>query len=80
MTSNQHGPLMSWATHVLQWPVQRVANPQGGANPIKTGPSPDRGLQPDLVKPESLVNANQPRGVEYVLELCTHRPSSQGSR
>ena len=32
-TSNQHGPLMPWATHVLQWPVQWVAKPQGGANP-----------------------------------------------
>ena len=26
---------MSWATHVLQWVVQRVAKPQGGANPRK---------------------------------------------
>jgi len=33
MTSNQRGPLMPWATLVLQWPVQRVAKPQGGANP-----------------------------------------------
>ena len=80
MTSNQHGPLMPWATHVLQWPVQRVAKSQDGANPIKTGLSPDWGLQPAPMKPESLVNADQPRGVEYVLELCTHRPSSQGSR
>ena len=23
---------MSWATHVLQWPVQRDAMPRGGAN------------------------------------------------
>ncbi len=41
MTSNQRGPLTPWATHVLQWPVQWVANPQGGANPIKAGPSSD---------------------------------------
>ncbi len=27
--------LMGWATHVLQWPVQRVANPRGGANLTK---------------------------------------------
>jgi hypothetical protein len=33
MTSNQHGPLMPWATLVLQWQKQWVANPQGGANP-----------------------------------------------
>jgi len=24
-------PLMSWAAHVVQWPVQWVAKPQGGA-------------------------------------------------
>ena len=24
---------MAWATHVLQWVVQREARPQGGANP-----------------------------------------------
>src|SRR3989344_4748557 len=41
ITSNQHGPLMPWATHVLQWEIQRVANPQGGANPIKISPSSD---------------------------------------
>ena len=26
---------MTWATHVLQWTVQRVARPRGGANLIK---------------------------------------------
>ena len=25
-------PLMTWATHVLQWEVQRVARPRGHAN------------------------------------------------
>ena len=25
-------PLMTWATHVLQWPRQRGATPQGEAN------------------------------------------------
>ena len=76
MTLNQHGPLMPWAAHVIQWPVQWVAKPQGGANPTKTGLSSDWGLQPDLMKPESLVIANQPRGDEYVPDSCTHRPSS----
>ena len=28
-------PFMSWATHVLQWPVQRDAKPRGQANLIK---------------------------------------------
>jgi len=31
-------PLMPWATHVLQWPVQRVAKSQDGANPLKPVP------------------------------------------
>ena len=35
MTSNQRGPLTPWATHVLQWLVQREAKPRGGANPKK---------------------------------------------
>ena len=26
-------PLMRWAAHVLQWPVQREATPRGGADP-----------------------------------------------
>src|SRR5690606_3298340 len=29
-------PLMSWAAHVLQWPVQRDAIPRGGAQHQKT--------------------------------------------
>ena len=76
MTSNPHGPLMPWATLVLQWPRQWVANPQGGANPIKLGPSSDWGLQLAPMKLESLVIADQPRRGEYVLESCTHCPSS----
>ncbi|RMS89268.1 hypothetical protein ALP58_03924 [Pseudomonas savastanoi] len=27
--------LTAWATHVLQWSVQRVAKPRGGANLTK---------------------------------------------
>ena len=59
---------------------QRDAKEQSGANPDKTSPSSDRGLQLALVKPESLVTVNQPRYGEYVLRFCTHRPSSHGSR
>ena len=47
------------ATHVIQWPVQRDANPQGGANRIKTGPSSDWRLQLASMKSESLVNVGQ---------------------
>ena len=80
MTRDQRGPLIPWATHVQQWRRQCVAKPQGGANHTKRRPSSDWGLQLDPMKKESLVNADQLRRVEYVLELCTHRPSRQESR
>ena len=80
MTSNQRGPLIPWATLVLQWSVQWVAKSQDGANPIKTGLSSDWGLKFALMKLESLVIVGQLHHGEYVLESCTHRPSSQGSR
>ena len=51
--------LMGRASHVIQWTVQRVANPRGGANPVKAVRSPDRSLQLDCVKSESLVIADQ---------------------
>ena len=73
MTRGQRGPLIPWATHVIQWRTQWVANARAGANPIKMRPSSDWSLQLDSMKPESLVNANQLCGVEYVLESCTHR-------
>ncbi len=47
------------ATHVLQWYLQRVAMPRGGANPKKRYLSPDRSLQLDFVKLELLVIADQ---------------------
>ena len=72
--------LTSWATHVLQWLVQWAAKSQDGANPTKANLSSDRSLQLDFVKLESLVNAGQLYGVEYVLGSCTHRPSRQESR
>ena len=42
--------------------------------------SPDRSLQLDFVKLDSLVIAHQPWRGEYVPGPCTHRPSSHGSR
>ncbi len=50
---------MPGATHVLQWPVQCVANLRGGANRKKTGLSSDWSLQLDSMKSESLVIAHQ---------------------
>ncbi len=41
--------------------------------------SSDCGLQLAHMKSESLVIAGQPHCGEYVLESCTHRPSTQGS-
>ena len=54
---------MPRATHVLQWPVQRVANPRGGANPKKLGLSSDCRLQLACMKVESLVIPDQHAGV-----------------
>ena len=70
----------TWAAQVLQWLVQRVAKRQRRANPIKTNLSSDCGLQLDRMKLESLVTVGQLYHGEYVLEPCTHRPSSQPSR
>src|SRR3954462_4519796 len=51
--------LTSWATHTLQWPVQRVASPRGGANPSKAGLSSDCRLQLACMKEELLVTVGQ---------------------
>ena len=47
------------ATHVIQWPVQRVAKAQAGANRIKTGLSSDWRLQLASMKSDLLVNVGQ---------------------
>ena len=49
---------MTWATHVLQWTVQRVANSRGQAI-SKTVLSSDCRLQLACTKSESLVIADQ---------------------
>ena len=59
MTSSQRGPLMPWATHMLQWTLQWVAKSRDGANPIKSVLSSDRRLQLASMKLESLVIADQ---------------------
>jgi hypothetical protein len=56
--SGQYYPY-AWATNTLQWPVQRAANPRGGANPIKTGLSSDSRLKLACLKLESLVMVGQ---------------------
>ena len=51
--------LMGRASHVIQWRIQRAAKARAGANPFKVRRSPDRSLQLDSVKSESLVIADQ---------------------
>ena len=51
--------LTPWATHTLQWPVQRVAKARAGANLIKAGLSQDSRLQLAYLNLESLVTAGQ---------------------
>jgi hypothetical protein len=50
---------MSRATHVLQWPVQTVANPRGGANRKKPASVRIRVCNSTAMKLESLVIADQ---------------------
>ncbi len=51
--------LISRATHVIQWTIQREATPRGMANLKKIVLSPDWSLQLDSMKLESLVIADQ---------------------
>src|SRR5690625_1051224 len=71
--------LMGRATHVLQWPVQRVCEFARTSQSQKAGRSPDCTLQLECMKPESLVIADQQCRGEYVPGPCTHRPSHHGS-
>ena len=69
MTSGQRGPLMPWATHVVQWTVQWVAKARAGANPTKAVPSSDKRLQLASLKLESLVIADQNAAVNTFPDL-----------
>ena len=79
MTSNQHGSYTLGDTRATMGGTtgRQIAR---WSKPLKTSLSSDWSLQLDSMKLESLVNAYQPRRVEYVLGSCTHRPSRQGSR
>ena len=52
-------PLMTWATHVLQWIGTKRSEPAKVSEPHKTILSSDCSLQLDYMKLESLVIANQ---------------------
>ena len=79
MTSNQHGSYILGDTRAT---MEGITGSQTArwSKSFKTFLSSDWSLQLDSMKSESLVNAHQPRRVEYVLGSCTHRPSHQESR
>ena len=78
MTSSPHGP------YIQGWKRATMVGTEGcqaarWSQSHKAYRSPDRSLQLDSVKSESLVIANQQRRGEYVPGSCTHRPSHHGS-
>ena len=79
MTSSQRGPLMPWATHMIQWTLQWVANPRGGANPIKSVPSSDWRLKLASMKPESLVIADQNAAVNTFSNFALTARQAKGA-
>ena len=78
MTSSPHGPYALGYTRVTM-PVTAGGDRVSVSKSLKSRLSSDRGLQPALVKLESLVMAHQLRRREYVPGPCTHRPSSAES-
>ncbi|PIM96771.1 50S ribosomal protein L32 [Candidatus Hodgkinia cicadicola] len=71
--------LMGWATHVLQWQLQRVAISWGGANLKKLS---QFGLYSATRVHEVGIASNRGSAChgEYVLGSCTHRPSHHGNQ
>ena len=78
MTSSHHGPYVQGDTRATMAGT-KGSNTARWSESQKSGPSSDRSLQLDSVKPESLVIVGQPHYGEYVPGPCTHRPSSDGS-
>jgi hypothetical protein len=79
MTSGRHGPYVLGDTRATMVSTKRC-QPARGSQSQKTNLSSDWRLQLASMKSELLVIANQPCCGEYVLESCTHRPSSHESR
>ena len=78
MTSSHHAPYIQGCTHATMRGTEG-RDPARGSKSQKAALSSDRGLQPDPVKPESLVIADQHCCGEYVPGPCTHRPSHHES-
>ena len=77
-TSSHHGPYGLGYTRATMVGTEG-REPARGSQSQKADLSPDRSLQLDCVKSESLVIANQQCRGEYVPGPCTHRPSHHGS-
>ena len=78
MTSSHHGPYGQGYTRTTMVGTEGC-DPARVSQSQKPHLSPDRSLQLDSVKSESLVIANQHCRGEYVPGPCTHRPSHHGS-
>ncbi len=78
MTSSHHGPYGQGYTRTTMVGTEGSKTARWSQSQ-KPHPSPDRSLQLDCVKSESLVIADQHCCGEYVPGPCTHRPSHHGS-
>ena len=78
MTSDHHAPYVQGFTHATMAGTTGCDSASWSGS-LKTGLSSDWSLQPDSMKAESLVIANQQRRGECVPGPCTHRPSSHES-
>ena len=79
MTSDHHAPYVQGFTHATMAGTTGCDTARWSGS-LKTGLSSDWSLQPDSMKAESLVIADQQRRGECVPGPCTHRPSSHESR
>src|SRR3546814_1815467 len=78
MTSSHHGPYGQGYTRTTMVGTEGCEAARWSQSQ-KADLSPDRSLQLDSVKSESLVIADQHCCGEYVPGPCTHRPSHHGS-
>ena len=78
MTSSHHGPYDQGYTRTTMGGTEGC-KPARVSQSQKPYLSPDRSLQLDSMKSESLVIADQHCCGEYVPGPCTHRPSHHGS-
>ena len=77
-TSSHHGPYVQGYTRATMDGTEGSESASWSQS-RKAVRSPDRSLQLDSVKSESLVIADQHCRGEYVPGPCTHRPSHHGS-